>query len=179
MLDDILQCVQAFEREHNASPDVVYINPFHYDALRRYHPDVFLSGETFPGAFACNSPDVARVLIVEDDADISSLLVYTMESAHLDPVASADCKSAWKILTEYPPDLVLLDWMLPDMSGIELLQRIRRNTSLAGIPVIMLTARAEESDRVRGLASGADDYIVKPFSTRELCAHQQPTAYIQ
>jgi len=118
----------------------------------------------------CKHPVAARILIVEDDTDISSLLVYTMESAQHNPVATANCKSAWKILSGNPPDLVLLDWMLPDMSGIELLQRIRSTTELAHIPVIMLTARAEESDRVRGLDSGADDYIVKPFSTRELCA---------
>ena len=125
-----------------------------------------------PGAagHVCKSPAAARILIVEDDADIASLLVYTLQSVHLDPVASADCSSAWKILVGNPPDLVLLDWMLPDMSGIELLQRIRRTADLAEIPVVMLTARAEESDRVRGLDSGADDYIVKPFSTRELCA---------
>ena len=137
------------------------------------HVDCMQSASTEKQGAAAHvrkSPLAARILIVEDDADISSLLVYTMESAHLDPVASADCKSAWKILTEYPPDLVLLDWMLPDMSGIELLQRIRGTADLAEMPVIMLTARAEESDRVRGLDSGADDYIVKPFSTRELCA---------
>jgi two-component system phosphate regulon response regulator PhoB len=67
-------------------------------------------------------------------------------------------------------DLVLLDWMLPDMSGIELLRRMRENASLSETPVIMLTARCEEADRVRGLEGGADDYIVKPFSRRELCA---------
>ena len=70
----------------------------------------------------------------------------------------------WQILIDNPHDLVLLDWMLLDMSGIELLQRIRRTADLADIPVIILTARAEESDRVRGLDSGADDYIVKPFN---------------
>ena len=112
----------------------------------------------------------ARLLVVEDDLDISSLLVYTLDNARFDTVAAPDCKTAWELLLDNPPQLVLLDWMLPDMSGIELLQRIRREPALENIPVIMLTARGEESDRVRGLETGADDYIVKPFSPRELCA---------
>jgi two-component system phosphate regulon response regulator PhoB len=112
----------------------------------------------------------ARLLVVEDDLDISSLLLYTLDNANFDTVAAPDCKTAWEILLEKPPELVLLDWMLPDMSGIELLQRIRREPALENVPVIMLTARSEESDRVRGLETGADDYIVKPFSPRELCA---------
>ncbi len=112
----------------------------------------------------------ARLLVVEDDLDISSLLLYTLDNARFDTVAAPDCKTAWEILLESPPDLVLLDWMLPDLSGIELLQRIRLEPTLEQVPVIMLTARSEESDRVRGLETGADDYIVKPFSPRELCA---------
>jgi len=112
----------------------------------------------------------ARLLVVEDDLDISSLLQYTLDNAHFDTIAVPDCKTAWEILLGNPPDLVVLDWMLPDMSGIELLQRIRREPALETVPVIMLTARSEESDRVRGLETGADDYIVKPFSPRELCA---------
>jgi two-component system phosphate regulon response regulator PhoB len=111
-----------------------------------------------------------RLLVVEDDHDISSLLLYTLNNAHFDTLAAPDCKTAWEILRESPPALVLLDWMLPDMSGIELLQRMRAEPALETVPVIMLTARSEESDRVRGLESGADDYIVKPFSPRELCA---------
>jgi two-component system phosphate regulon response regulator PhoB len=114
--------------------------------------------------------DRTRLLVVEDDIDISSLLQYTLDNAQFDTVAVPDCRTAWEILLANPPELVLLDWMLPDMSGIELLQRIRREPALANIPVIMLTARSEESDRVRGLETGADDYIVKPFSPRELCA---------
>jgi len=112
----------------------------------------------------------ARLLVVEDDRDISSLLLHTLGNAGFSSVAAPDCRSAWEILERTPPDLVLLDWMLPDMSGIELLGRIRRQATLAAVPVIMLTARGEESDRVRGLETGADDYIVKPFSPRELCA---------
>jgi two-component system phosphate regulon response regulator PhoB len=117
-----------------------------------------------------NGSHRARLLVVEDDLDISSLLLYTLDNARFDTVAAPDCKTAWEILIENPPELVLLDWMLPDMSGIELLQRIRREPTLENVPVIMLTARGEESDRVRGLETGADDYIVKPFSPRELCA---------
>jgi len=117
-----------------------------------------------------NGSHKARLLVVEDDLDISSLLLYTLDNAHFDTIAAPDCKTAWEILLGKPPDLVLLDWMLPDMSGIELLQRIRREAALENVPVIMLTARGEESDRVRGLETGADDYIVKPFSPRELCA---------
>jgi len=117
-----------------------------------------------------NGSHKASLLVVEDDLDISSLLLYTLDNAHFDTIAAPDCKTAWEILLVKPPDLVLLDWMLPDMSGIALLQRIRREAALEKVPVIMLTARGEESDRVRGLETGADDYIVKPFSPRELCA---------
>jgi two-component system, OmpR family, phosphate regulon response regulator PhoB len=117
-----------------------------------------------------NNAHRARLLVVEDDIDISSLLLYTLDNAHFNTVAAPDCKTAWEMLIGNPPELVLLDWMLPDMSGIELLQRIRREPTLESVPVIMLTARSEESDRVRGLETGADDYIVKPFSPRELCA---------
>jgi len=117
-----------------------------------------------------NNTHRARLLVVEDDSDISSLLLYTLNNAQFHTLAAPDCKTAWEILRENPPELVLLDWMLPDMSGIELLQRMRAEPTLETVPVIMLTARSEESDRVRGLETGADDYIVKPFSPRELCA---------
>jgi two-component system phosphate regulon response regulator PhoB len=112
----------------------------------------------------------AKLLIVEDDPDISSLLVYTLQTAHFLTTEAADCERARQILTDSRPDLVLLDWGLPDVSGLELLRQMRQDTGLRDIPVIMLTARGEAADRVRGLESGADDYIVKPFSPRELCA---------
>jgi two-component system phosphate regulon response regulator PhoB len=111
-----------------------------------------------------------RLLIVDDDPDITSLLMYTLVRARFAPVAAADGNSAWKHMADATPDLVLLDWMLPEMSGIELLRRMRQDDRLSQVPVIMLTARAEEVDRVHGLECGADDYIVKPFSPRELCA---------
>ena len=118
----------------------------------------------------CSSRVHGNLLVVEDEPDISSLLVYTLGKENFATKAVADCASAWRYLADNRPDLVLLDWMLPDMSGIELLNRIRKHTEYCEMPVIMLTARCEESDRVRGLDSGADDYIVKPFSPRELCA---------
>lgn len=117
-----------------------------------------------------SSQAAVRLLIVEDDPDISSLLVYTLERAHFNATAVGDCKAAWEVMAENTFDLILLDWMLPDMSGIELLRRMRQNVALSDIPVFMLTARCEEADRVCGLECGADDYIVKPFSPRELCA---------
>jgi two-component system, OmpR family, phosphate regulon response regulator PhoB len=111
-----------------------------------------------------------RVLVVEDDPDISTMLEYTLANKDCQVIAVGDCQSALRELAGPAPNLILLDWMLPDMSGIELLRRMRREPRLREIPVIMLTARGEEADRVRGLESGADDYVVKPFSLRELKA---------
>jgi two-component system phosphate regulon response regulator PhoB len=111
-----------------------------------------------------------RVLVVEDDPDISAMLEYTLSNPDWQVVAVSDCQGAQRELSGTVPNLVLLDWMLPDLSGIELLRRIRREPRLREIPVIMLTARGEEADRIRGLESGADDYVVKPFSIRELKA---------
>jgi two-component system phosphate regulon response regulator PhoB len=114
--------------------------------------------------------DKIRVLVVEDDPDISAMLEYALSNADWQAIAVSNCQGALQELAGMVPNLVLLDWMLPDMSGIELLRRIRREPRLREIPVIMLTARGEEADRVRGLESGADDYVVKPFSLRELKA---------
>jgi two-component system, OmpR family, phosphate regulon response regulator PhoB len=114
--------------------------------------------------------DKIRVLVVEDDPDISAMLEDALSNADWQAIVVSDCHSALQELAGTVPNLVLLDWMLPDMSGIELLRRIRREPRLSEIPVIMLTARGEEGDRVRGLESGADDYVVKPFSLRELKA---------
>jgi len=114
--------------------------------------------------------DKIRVLVVEDDPDISTMLEYALSNADWQAIAVSDCHGALMELAETTPNLVLLDWMLPDMSGIELLRRIRREPRFREIPVIMLTARGEEADRVCGLESGADDYVVKPFSLRELKA---------
>ncbi|HEX2137538.1 MAG TPA: phosphate regulon transcriptional regulator PhoB [Microvirga sp.] len=111
-----------------------------------------------------------RILIVEDEEPLVLLLRYNLEAAGyaVDSVARGD--EAELRLAEEPPDLVLLDWMLPGVSGVELCRRIRARKGGGHLPVIMLTARGEEADRVRGLETGADDYIVKPFSVPELLA---------
>jgi two-component system phosphate regulon response regulator PhoB len=111
-----------------------------------------------------------RVLIVEDEEPLTLLLRYNLEAEgyEVDSVGRGD--EADIRLREQLPDLVVLDWMLPGLSGIELCRRIRARRETEQLPVIMLTARGEEGDRVRGLATGADDYIVKPFSVPELLA---------
>ncbi|WP_293864886.1 phosphate regulon transcriptional regulator PhoB [uncultured Alsobacter sp.] len=111
-----------------------------------------------------------RILIVEDEEPLTLLLRYNLEAEGylVETVARGD--EAELRLRETVPDLVLLDWMLPGLSGIELCRRLRQRAETQRLPVIMLTARGEESERVRGLATGADDYIVKPFSVPELIA---------
>jgi two-component system phosphate regulon response regulator PhoB len=112
----------------------------------------------------------AKILIVEDEEPLTLLLRYNLEAEgyEVDSVARGD--EAETRLQEKAPDLVVLDWMLPGISGIELCRRLRARPETKALPVIMLTARGEESERVRGLATGADDYIVKPFSVPELLA---------
>jgi two-component system, OmpR family, phosphate regulon response regulator PhoB len=111
-----------------------------------------------------------RILVVEDEAALALMLRYNLEAAHYD-VESVDRGDEAEIkLAENPPDLVILDWMLPGLSGIELCRRLRARSETRQLPVIILTALGEESDRIRGLNTGADDYIVKPFSVSELIA---------
>ncbi len=112
----------------------------------------------------------ARILIVEDEEPLTMLLRYNLaaEGYEIDSVARGD--EADTRLKERTPDLVVLDWMLPGLSGIELCRRLRARAETRQLPVIMLTARGEESEKVRGLATGADDYVVKPFSVPELLA---------
>jgi len=112
----------------------------------------------------------ARILIVEDEKPLTLLLRYNLEAEgyEVESVASGD--EAEVRLKENVPDLVVLDWMLPGLSGIELCRRLRARAETETLPVIMLTARGEESERLRGLATGADDYVVKPFSVPELLA---------
>jgi two-component system phosphate regulon response regulator PhoB len=112
----------------------------------------------------------ARILIVEDEAALSTLLSYNLEKEGFAVRIAADGEQALQALAEDPPDLVLLDWMLPQLSGIEICRQIRRGTATRDLPVIMLTARGEEADRIRGLDTGADDYVTKPFSPAELIA---------
>lgn len=110
------------------------------------------------------------VLVVEDEADIVTLLTYNLEKEGFRAVSASDGEEALLVAAEQTPQLVLLDWMLPLMSGLEVCRQLRRNPKTRDIPIIMLTARGEEADRVRGLNSGADDYITKPFSPTELTA---------
>lgn len=110
------------------------------------------------------------ILIVEDEAPIVTLLRYNLEREGFQVLEASDGEEAMLIAAERKPDLVLLDWMLPLLSGIEVCRRMRRAAETKNVPIIMLTARGEEGDRVRGLNSGADDYITKPFSPSELIA---------
>lgn len=110
------------------------------------------------------------VLIVEDEAPQAELLRYNLERDGFRTVLAGDGEEALLLAEEEAPDLVILDWMLPLLSGIEVCRRLRRKASSAQLPIIMLTARGVESDRIRGLDSGADDYLVKPFSPNELLA---------
>jgi two-component system, OmpR family, phosphate regulon response regulator PhoB len=111
-----------------------------------------------------------RLLIVEDEQALVTMLRYNLEREGFEVSEAADGEEALLRIAEEKPDLVLLDWMLPLVSGIEVCRRIRRTPQTRTLPVILLTARGEEADRVRGLESGADDYVVKPFSPGELVA---------
>jgi two-component system phosphate regulon response regulator PhoB len=110
------------------------------------------------------------ILVVEDETALVRLLRYNLEKEGFEVLAATDGEEALLILAERRIDLVLLDWMLPSVSGIEICRQIRRRTETRNLPVIMLTARGEEGDRIRGLNAGADDYIAKPFSYDELLA---------
>lgn len=111
-----------------------------------------------------------KILIVEDEEPLSLLLRYNLEAEGYTVDVCARGDEAELLLQESQPDLLLLDWMLPGLSGIELCRRLRARTETERMPIIMLTARGEESERIRGLATGADDYVVKPFSVPELMA---------
>ena len=110
------------------------------------------------------------ILVVEDETPLVTMLRYNLEKEGFRVAAAPDGQEALLLLAEEKPDLVLLDWMLPGVSGLELCRRIRRRREWRDLPVVMLTARAEEADRVRGLETGADDYVTKPFSRGELMA---------
>jgi two-component system phosphate regulon response regulator PhoB len=109
-------------------------------------------------------------LIIEDEAALVELLRYNFEQESFRVSTAADGEEALIAVSEDPPDIVILDWMLPLMSGLDVCRQLRRRPETRAIPIIMLTARGEEGDRIRGLNSGADDYITKPFSPRELVA---------
>ncbi|MBC2777307.1 phosphate regulon transcriptional regulator PhoB [Parasphingopyxis marina] len=112
----------------------------------------------------------AKLLLVEDDMALTELLIWHFEREEFQVRHTADGEEALLLAQENPPDLVLLDWMIEGLSGIEVCRRLRRMPDTANVPIIMLTARGEEEDRVRGLETGADDYVTKPFSPRELVA---------
>ena len=111
-----------------------------------------------------------RVLIVEDEEALATLLEYNLGQEKFDVTLASDGEEGILKIEENPPDVVILDWMLPKISGIEICRRIRSKPETRNIPIIMLTARSEEADRIRGLETGADDYLTKPFSTNELIA---------
>lgn len=111
-----------------------------------------------------------RILIVEDETAIRDMVAFALRKAGMDPIHAADARIAQSAIAERVPDMILLDWMLPGMSGLEYARRLRKEELTREVPIIMLTARGEETDRVNGLDAGVDDYVVKPFSARELVA---------
>lgn len=111
-----------------------------------------------------------RILIVDDEPAIRDMVAFALRKAEYEPVHAGDAREASAAILERLPDLILLDWMLPGTSGLELARRWRREELTRDVPIIMLTARGEENDRVSGLEAGIDDYVVKPFSARELLA---------
>jgi two-component system phosphate regulon response regulator PhoB len=111
-----------------------------------------------------------KLLLVEDDKTLAELLVWHFEREEFDVTRTADGEEALLLAEEDVPDIVILDWMIEGISGLEVCRRLRRKGATANVPIIMLTARGEESDRIRGLETGADDYVTKPFSPRELIA---------
>ncbi|ARS52455.1 phosphate regulon transcriptional regulator PhoB [Kushneria konosiri] len=110
------------------------------------------------------------VLIVDDEAPIREMIAMALEMADFRILEAEDARSAHELVVDERPDLILLDWMLPGVSGIDLARRLKREPTTRDIPIVLLTARSEEDNKVQGLESGADDYITKPFSPRELIA---------
>jgi two-component system phosphate regulon response regulator PhoB len=111
-----------------------------------------------------------KILIVEDERPIREMIAFHLERAGYETLEAEDCRQARQLLADERPSLALIDWMLPDMSGLELTRMLKRGDEYEDIAVIMLTARADEHDKVTGLDGGADDYVTKPFSPRELVA---------
>ena len=114
--------------------------------------------------------DKVRILVVEDEPAIAELISYTLREGGWQPCPVSTAAEAWEEIQARMPQLVLLDWMLPDQTGLRLLARIRADRQFAALPVIMLTAKSMEEDKIAGLNNGADDYVTKPFSPRELTA---------
>ena len=114
--------------------------------------------------------DTRTILIIEDEPAIREMVCFALERAGFDCAQANDAEEGQACIADRMPDLILLDWMLPGMGGVDLARRLKREELTRNIPIIMLTARGEEADRIRGLEVGADDYVVKPFSPRELVA---------
>ncbi|MEY4760264.1 MAG: hypothetical protein RLZZ200_120 [Pseudomonadota bacterium] len=114
-----------------------------------------------------------QILIVEDEKPIRDMIAFALKRAGYDVQEAGDCRTARSLLADHRPDLLLSDWMLPDMSGLELTRQLKRDAATRELPVILLTARSAEGDKIAGLEGGADDYITKPFSPRELLARIQ------
>ncbi|OWW22552.1 response regulator [Noviherbaspirillum denitrificans] len=112
--------------------------------------------------------DKTTILVVEDEPSIVELVSFTLKEAGWNVIAAGNAAEAWEFIQRRTPHMVLLDWMLPDQSGLRLLSRIRGDRQFGELPVIMLTAKSMEEDKIAGLDNGADDYITKPFSPREL-----------
>ena len=111
-----------------------------------------------------------NILVVEDEDAIREMLVMVLDQANFASIAATDAEEAQKLLDDKIPDLILLDWMLPGISGVEWARRLKKESVYKDIPIILLTARGEEEDKIRGLEIGADDYMTKPFSPKELIA---------
>ena len=111
-----------------------------------------------------------RVLVVDDEAAIRDMIRFALERAKMDVMTAADAQEALLSISENRPDIILMDWMMPGVSGVELTRRLRKDSYTEDIPIIMLTARVTEDDKVTGLEAGTDDYVIKPFSPRELLA---------
>lgn len=114
--------------------------------------------------------DKTTILVVEDEPAIVELVCFTLKEAGWNPIAVHNVNDAWEFIQRRTPHLILLDWMLPDQTGLRLLSRIRSDRQFNDLPVIMLTAKSMEEDKIAGLDNGADDYVTKPFSPRELTA---------
>jgi two-component system phosphate regulon response regulator PhoB len=114
-----------------------------------------------------------KVLVVEDESAIRDMLAFTLQTAGMEVLEAPNAEQGWQLAQAHQPSIILLDWMLPGVPGVSLLARLKTNDKLRHVPVIMLTARAEESDQVQGFETGADDYVTKPFSPRALLARIQ------
>ncbi len=111
-----------------------------------------------------------KIMIIEDEEDLATLLTYNFEKEGFEVCVCGEGEKALHLIKMFSPNLLLLDWMLPDVTGIEICKLVRRDNDLRNLPIIMLTARGEEADKIKGLSVGADDYMTKPFSVPELIA---------